>query len=216
MKRTKRFGTFLKVFGTLLIAASITLWAYNHWDDFRAQTASDAVLLKLDEITYSRSQEKKLHDVPTDGAPPDMTPDSEADLDPNRDMPTVLIDDYLYIGTLTIPALEIQLPVMDDWDYPRMRIAPCRYSGTVYLDNMVICGHNYNTHFGRLDKLQKDDLIVFTDVDGEVYNYRVAETEVVMPTEVEQMITGDWDLTLFTCNYSGRARVAVRCRREAR
>jgi sortase A len=39
----------------------------------------------------------------------------------------------------------------------------------------------------------------------------VAEVEEVKPTDIEQMKEGDWDLTLFTCNKSGKMRVAVRC-----
>ena len=30
-------------------------------------------------------------------------------------------------------------------------------------------------------------------------------------TAVEEMRAGEWDLTLFTCTYDGRARVTVRC-----
>ena len=35
--------------------------------------------------------------------------------------------------------------------------------------------------------------------------------ETLMPTAVEEMESGDWDLTLFTCTVGGRTRVAVRC-----
>ena len=38
--------------------------------------------------------------------------------------------------------------------------------------------------------------------------YRV---ETLPETAVEEMRAGEWDLTLFTCTYDGRARVTVRC-----
>lgn len=35
--------------------------------------------------------------------------------------------------------------------------------------------------------------------------------ETLPETAVEEMRAGEWDLTLFTCTYDGRARVTVRC-----
>jgi len=39
----------------------------------------------------------------------------------------------------------------------------------------------------------------------------VAAREVLLPTAVEEMTAGEWDLTLFTCTLGGRSRVTVRC-----
>ena len=33
-------------------------------------------------------------------------------------------------------------------------------------------------------------------------------------TAIEEMVTGDWDLTLFTCTLSGQTRFTVRCIRS--
>ena len=92
-----------------------------------------------------------------------------------------------------------------------MKISPCRYEGSIYLDNMVICGHNYSTHFGTLKELDAGDLVFFTDMDGNLFEYAVAETEILQPTAVEEMTSGNWDLTLFTCTVGGATRVTVRC-----
>jgi sortase A len=35
--------------------------------------------------------------------------------------------------------------------------------------------------------------------------------EILRPTAVEEMISGDWDLTLFTCTIGGATRVTIRC-----
>lgn len=92
-----------------------------------------------------------------------------------------------------------------------MKVSPCRYEGSVYLNNMVICGHNYNTHFGTLKDLEKGDLLTFTDMDGNVFWYQVMVIEILQPTAVEEMVSGDWDLTLFTCTTGGATRVTIRC-----
>ena len=128
-------------------------------------------------------------------------------------MTEVVIDGYAYIGYLSIPSLGLELPVMSEWDYTRLKIAPCRYAGSVKTDNLVIAAHNYRRHFGPIKKLAIGDEVYFTDVDGIVFCYEVVEMVTLSPTAVEEMSAGDYDLTLFTCTYGGQSRVTVRCDR---
>ena len=69
------------------------------------------------------------------------------------------------------------------------------------------------SHFARLSALEQGDTVVFTDMDGIVTVYRVVGQDVLAPTAVEEMIAGDFDLTLFTCTYGGQSRVTVYCDR---
>ena len=78
---------------------------------------------------------------------------------------------------------------------------------------MVIAGHNYSGHFGTLKNLAPGDALSFTDIDGNVFSYTVVELETLPPYAVEEMTSGDWDLTLFTCTVGGQSRLAVRCKR---
>lgn len=96
-----------------------------------------------------------------------------------------------------------------------MRISPCRYEGAAYLDNMVICGHSYRTHFRSLKELSAGDAVSFTDTDGNKFNYQVTGIEILNADAVEEMLSGDWDLTLFTCTTGGVSRVALRCSKSA-
>lgn len=155
--------------------------------------------------------------IPTDGdfyakeQPETETPDYR--LNPEMEMPTVRIDDREYIGVLSIPDLGRELPVISSWDYPGLRVAPCRYTGSAYTDDLVIAAHNYASHFGRLRELSQGDSIRFTDTDGNVFDYVVSELEILEPYAVSQMTEGDWDLTLFTCTPGGQYRVTLRCNR---
>ena len=126
-------------------------------------------------------------------------------------MPVITVGGWQYIGILRIPALELELPIMDSWSYPQMKTAPCRYAGSVYQNNLILCAHNYAAHFGRLDDLQVGDQILFTDVNGNVFQYQVQEIQTLSGTAIEEMKSGGWPLTLFTCNFSGQARITVRC-----
>jgi len=132
-------------------------------------------------------------------------------LNPNMEMPVSRYNGQDYIGILEIPALELKIPVISKWNYPRLRIAPCRYSGSAYTNNLVISAHNYATHFGNLNKLYEGAAVRFTDVDGNVFNYRVGMKETLNPRDVEYMQDSGWDLTLFTCTPGGSYRVTVRC-----
>ncbi len=155
--------------------------------------------------------------IPTDGdfyakeQPETETPDYR--LNPEMEMPAVRIDDREYIGVLSIPALGRELPVISAWDYPSLRVAPCRYTGSAYTDDLVIAAHNYASHFGRLRELSQGDSVRFTDTDGNVFDYVVSELEILEPYAVSQMTEGDWDLTLFTCTPGGQYRVTLRCNR---
>lgn len=133
---------------------------------------------------------------------------------PEMEMPTKEIDGQTYIGMVEVPSLELSLPVISEWTYPRLKKAPCRYVGSVYSKDMVICGHNYDRHFGRLKDLAVGDEVRFTDMDGNVFFYSVCGTEQLGKYAVEDMLAGEWDLTLFTCTKGGRMRVTVRCKLE--
>ena len=77
----------------------------------------------------------------------------------------------------------------------------------------MICAHNYTQHFGSLKGLTDGDAVIFTDMDGVVWRYEVVVVDVLSATAVEEMESGEYDLTLFTCTYDGVSRVTVRCDR---
>ena len=132
-------------------------------------------------------------------------------MEAQMEMPVKTVDGIEIVGILRIPALELELPIISQWSYPDLQTAPCRYSGSAYLNNLILCGHNYSSHFGRLKELREGDIITFTDMDGNLFTYEMAERETLMPTSIEEMTSGDWDLTLFTCTVGGQSRVTVRC-----
>ena len=195
-----RAGALLMALGLLLLVGAFALTGYNMWDEERADT------LALETVRTLRSQTPDLEVLDPEG---ELIPNYI--LDEEREMPIIQIDGHDYVGYLDIPALELSLPVMESWSYPKLKIAPCRYEGSVYHNDMVIAAHNYTTHFGGLRNLIIGDEVRFTDGDGNVFTYKVSSLEQLQPTQVEEMCESDWDLTLFTCTLSGRQRMTVRC-----
>lgn len=189
--------------GLLLIAAALFLSAYNEMASHEARNSAQQVIEQLCETLPTES---------TAGTEAPAVP--EYLLDAGREMPVQTINGRDYIGVLSIPSLELELPVISQWDYPALKVAPCRYSGSLYQDNLIICAHNYASHFGKLKTLQPGDTVQFTDMDENVVTFRMVERETLGPTDVEGMKAGDWDLTLFTCTVGGQTRVTIRFERE--
>ncbi len=129
----------------------------------------------------------------------------------NMEMSESMIDGYSYIGIVTIPDLQLKLPVMADHDDYRLKLSPCRFDGSTKSDDLIIMAHNYKRHFASLKTLSVGRQIFFTDMDGVTIEYEISEFETLMPDETERLLDGRWDLTLFTCTYGGASRTTVRC-----
>lgn len=191
-------GTIWMSLGLLLIAAALGLTVYNIWDDKKAENTSEEVAEQLFE-EISKDIEEKTSVTEVYKTYPDI------------EIPTKLLNGNRYIGLLDFPDHGLQLPVINNWSYPNLRVAPCRYEGSPYSGDFIIAAHNYRSHFGILKTLNPGDVVRFMDIDGNLFTYQVAATEILGGTAVEEMKSGEWDMTLFTCTYGGRTRVTVRC-----
>lgn len=211
MKHTK--GNIPILLGLLLIVAAFCLTGYNLHDEQRAaQSARQACsqlarLIPRKEPTEPQMPAVEEATVPAAAEPPDYV------LNPAMEMPEKEIDGVAYIGLLQIPALELELPVISRWSYDNFKLAPCRYRGSAYQGSLILAGHNYPCFFGRLKNLSQGDAVRFTDMDGNVFDYEVVALETMPPTATEEMESGEYDLTLFTCTVGAANRIAVRCDR---
>lgn len=199
--------------GLLLIAAALFLVSYNLYDELRAEQSARQAVTQLDAYLPAEA----APEAPSDSAgdqeslvSDERTVIPDYVLSPNMEMPVETINGIDFIGVLRIPALELELPIISEWNYPNLKTAPCRYSGSAYLNNLIICGHNYTSHFGTLKNLWEGDIATFTDIDGNVFIYKMVERETLNPTDIEGMESGNWDLTLFTCTVGGQSRVTIR------
>lgn len=212
MKRNK--GKISILLGLLLIAAALVLTSYNLYDELRAERAADEAVTLLEKQMPAREQAAPAEPSALPAQVPSGPEEIELPdyvLNPEMEMPVAEINGIDYIGTLRIPALELNLPIISQWSYANLRFAPCRYAGSAYLDNLVVAGHNYQAHFAALKNLAQGDAVSFTDMDGNTFYYEVAALETLAPTDIEGMVSGVYDLTLFTCTVGGASRVAVRC-----
>ena len=206
-------GILCMILGVLLMLGSLILSYANRQEEAAAQTAVMEVIPQLvQQIQKDTSREAT---VPQEETIPELELQIPVELltEEDKTMDEVEIEEHRYIGYLSIPKLGLELPVMSTWSYAKLNIAPCRYTGSIRGEDLVIMAHNYSSHFGKLSRTELGDQVQFTDVEGNVVVYEIVGKDVLMPTAVEEMIAGDFDLTLFTCTYGGKNRVTVYCDR---
>ncbi len=212
MKDKKSRGAVLIVIGALCVAASLALFLYNMWDDARAgiqvteekEIVIAAVLPETSVLPPYHAAEPAvplLEDVEVPGA------------EPYREMTVKEINGVKYTAILGIPDLNLELPIRSEWSYDALNDSPCRYTGSAWMNDLVICAHNYSQHFGRLKDLETDSEVLLVDMDGNLFRYRVVQIETLLPSDIGKLLDSEYDLSLFTCTLGGRARVTVRCER---
>ena len=205
IRMRNRLGTVCMLLGALLVLGALVLFLFNQQTSQAAEDFSRNMIPVLQEEIagaqrVASSDLTELENVPVELLKPEDVIMTEK-----------IIDGNAYIGYLTIGELGLELPVMSGWSSDQLQISPCRFSGTVRGEDLVIMAHNYKSHFGSLAQLQQGDEVRFADMDGNVWHYQVVATDNLGAEEVEAMTAGDYDLTLFTCATNRIQRVTVRC-----
>lgn len=202
----KRIGIGCIVLGVLFLLTSVGFVVYNNFEASEGEKASQTLLQDVQTLIYATEPQPEPEHIPEE-TQSQLIQETE----PSQ-MQTIPVGNYDSIGILSIPVLELELPVLANWTYAKLKQAPCHYYGSCYTSDFVIAAHNYPSHFGRLSQLQAGDLVLFTDVTGTAHVYEVVLLETLSPTAIEEMITSGFDLSLYTCTPGGGSRVTVRCR----
>ena len=220
MTKPKKIGIVLLTAGAVLVIAALLLFSRNRAEDRRAGESAEETLRLVEAAMAERGTNGETGTTP---APGDGEPDAAATAanapgasaspgtaaagtetgsgglpaPPALDMPTVRSGAYDYIGYLDFPGYDLTMPVAATWSFPAMEISPCRHTGSVYNDNLVVAG----------------DTVTFTDVDGNVFTYTVREFASVTPDDSDTVMNSGYALTMYTCNWDTSERVTVFCER---
>lgn len=201
MQTRRRVGRILIVFGMCLVFAALGIFIYNEYESRRAESRSREEAERLKAEINERSKEQSRGSA-EDKQDEGKNSESRDDIDET------------YIGIITIPAIGVEAPVTSEYNEETLKQMPCRYYGSADEGNLVIAGHNYRHGFGELNSLSEEDEVMLTETDGNIRHYVVKEREVLKEDDVKGMNESGWELSLYTCTYSGRERLTIRCREE--
>lgn len=211
----------------MLACAGVSL-IYNMITDYQAGRRAQQVLAEMLENSSPDAYLPDSNDLIDYVPPPDeATADSDAAAEPREESAEEAAPpsgeaaqqeappppSYTTIGVLSIPSLKINLPLLDECDDSLLKISICRYKGFVEPQptRLVVAGHNYKSHFGRIPKLNIGDEVCFTNRAGEQYYFTVSELTEVAANDHAGLASGEWDITMFTCTPDGSRRILVRC-----
>jgi sortase A len=189
----RKLRTVLVALGAEFLFVSLFLMCCSLWETRKAERSVAELLPQV----VSSIEEACEQPVTTD--------ENEAGVE---------IDGNRYLGYLSIPSLELELPVMYEWDYDCLNTSPCRYAGTTKTKDLIIAAHNYSGHFGRVPELSPGDSICLTEWNQVVSRYKVVEIEEFTSGSMQNITSGDYDLTLVDITDGLKKSVAVRCIKE--
>ena len=195
MTKQQKRGCVLTIIGLLLVLFALGL---HLADEMRDQLAGQTAEVLLQHLQLNQPS----LDLPV--PIPDSEPSSDSSMAEKEYM------GYAMIGTIRVPSVGIELPVLSSWSYELLNVAPCRYYGSLPGGNMVIMGHNYKSHFTPLHDATIGAEVIFEDVNGMKYHFRVAEIQQLHKNDGE-LLPSDHPLILFTCTPGGQNRRVIRC-----
>lgn len=130
-------------------------------------------------------------------------------------------DEYLsrqeIIGLVEIDKLNLKMIIVEGTEWDNIRVTIGHMSQTKdfgEVGNCAIAGHRggkYGIFFKHIDELVNGDEIKITDLEGNIYLYRVYKQFVTEPTDMSVIndIEGEKTLTLISCENNGEDRLIV-------
>lgn len=184
-KKKSKLAIFFMIFGLAIFACGAGLYIYNNMESNKIAEDNLETVTEIETIMEEETDEEEISAITVDG---------------NR-----------YIGIIYIPILDnLALPVLEECTDSNLKISICKYAGSPDEGNLVIGGHRYKSTFAKLADLEEGNIVYYKEASGDVYKYKLKEVEILDPSDVYELQTGDWDLTLFTCTYDNRQREAYR------
>lgn len=217
LSKIKAYGALKVVllsFAVVLFIAALIMFTVIYLEGHQARKNAQELLERYEQETEDTQQ-------PTLSPVPSVTYTAPSATYAPTLSPQILDNEfkgYEIIGKLEIEKINVVLPVIAEMNTKALKVSVCHYKGELPIQpgNLTITGHNYSSgaHFGRLDEVEEEDVLVFTSPDDTKYYYEVYETLAIKPDQAELLddISYEYELTLFTCSRRGNRRFIVRAR----
>ena len=127
----------------------------------------------------------------------------------NPAMPVLQLEGEDYSGLIQVPAFGVCLPLGSDWDSRTVSRYPCRFSGSVY-DNSLIVGGSKD-QFDFCSRIDLGDHVTVTDMTGARFSYEVVRIDRRAHAEATVLQEGNFHLTLFAPDEATGNYIILRC-----
>lgn len=139
--------------------------------------------------------------------------------DTNEQIPYIDYQGYQVIGTIQIPKINIEYPILSETTKDSLNKSITRFgNGKVNeVGNLSLAGHNYinGSMFGKINELEIGDEIFILDLYGNKITYKIFDKYITDPndTKVLESIEEDKkEVTLITCINRNVNRLIVKAR----
>ncbi len=186
------FSNILLLFGVFLMLASAALFIFWNINKQNALMDAKEVVKELREIM------PETHDEIIDDRV-------------NIALPEMEVNGKSYCGIIEVPAFQTELPIYADWDKRGVSKQPCLYDGSMYDGSAVIGGSDNEGQFDFMQSITNDDIVFITDMTGARYTYKVVKIDKTENASTDELISGEYDLTIFARNTYSLDYTVVRC-----
>lgn len=127
--------------------------------------------------------------------------------------------EYSIIGTIRIPKLHLDLPILSETSDELLKISPCYFYGPSpnEIGNLCIAGHNLENHkfFSQINTLELGEIITISDIQSLSVSYSIYLKTEVDPSDLSplnQNVHGKREITLITCNNQTGKRIIIKAK----
>lgn len=223
-KKIFRFEFFLSIF---LLCALSSYAIYAEYDRNKSEQVSQEILEGIEFQDGTEIVEEEVTVVVLNALPEEevvaqtKTIQTEKPIDVPDEQKSVASDGTVYytIGTINIPSINVNYPILSTYSDALLKISPCKFHGPNpnEVGNLCIAGHNYKNSkfFSKVPTLKNGDIIEIKDLGGNIIEYAVYDKFIVNPNELEctsQLTDGRREVTLITCTNDNKQRYIIKAR----
>jgi LPXTG-site transpeptidase (sortase) family protein len=121
---------------------------------------------------------------------------------------------YKVLGKIKIKKLNVEQYILDSTEEEALKKGISKlYGGSLNnYGNLCLAGHNFDNMFGKLNELDKGDIITIVEKDFSETEYEVKDILTVEPTDLEALIPDEnkVEITLITCESASTERLIIK------
>lgn len=227
LKRKRAFYKISFMLSIFVIVILSSLYIYAEYDKTKSEDISQDILSELtvetEEQIASREEEEEavwkiILSTAEEQEDEDDSTETSTDTETTTKYGIYTLNgvEYKTVGSINIPAINVNYPILSETTTALLKISPCKFFGPDpnEVGNLCIAGHNYKTDqfFSHVQELVYGDVIEITDLTGRTLKYSVYDKYTVVPEDTDctsQDTDGKKIVTLITCTNDNKKRVIV-------